>query len=83
MIQTVGKRLLVEMENDNQSQLLGSQDIGLYRVIAVGDEVKNITTSSKVAVNVKNIMSFKFSNKKYYMTNEESVLLYFDKEEKL
>lgn len=76
---TVGKRILVEeVITDKIADIeLCGDDIKLYKVIAVGDEVKNIKPEHFLVINKKNVMTFKFQNQKFYMVNEDNILMYF------
>lgn len=73
---TVGKRLIIEPINIDNNGLIGGNEIKIYKVLAVGDNVVNIKKDDNVILNSRNVLEFRFNNQKFYVTNEESVLLY-------
>lgn len=79
---TVGKRILIEpLDTDSSAnnQIIGGNEITSYKVISAGNQVDNrIVKDTIVILNKKNVLSFKVDNKHHYLTNEDSVLMFYN-----
>ena len=75
-MKTVGKRIIVSpLKEIKDDGLIGGNDIELYKVICVGNDVSNISIGDSIAVHKKNILNFKVNKKQYFMCTMDNVLL--------
>lgn len=81
---TVGKRILIEplAEENSNNQLIGGQEIISYKVVAAGNQVdERIKNGTNIVLNKKNVLSFKLNGKHFLLTNEESILMFYNESE--
>ena len=82
---TVGKRILIEpldTDSPNNNQIIGSNEISSYKVISAGTQVDDrIKKGTIVILNKKNSLTFKLDGKIHYLTNEDSILMFYNESE--
>ncbi len=81
LYRVIGKRLLLEQQEDDSKGLIYNQDLQAYKVLDKGKEVEEINIGDIIIANKQNVITTKFKQDTIKVISVDNVVCYISQGE--